>query len=213
MSKEVKEKVLTEKEKERLELFEKKVQELTEQGYTKKDMMISNIAANVGSLVVTLPFVILYMVIYFLVNGIASFDIEVFSLRNIILVYLIFIVLIVVHELLHGMTWKFFVKDRKYISFGFNKAALAPYCTCSMPLTKAQYIIGALMPTLILGFLLGAIAIAAGNTMLIILACFMFIGGGGDFLMIINLLKNKVDSKDILYYDHPTEIGSVMFYR
>lgn len=216
MSKEKKEHVLTEKEKKRLEIFEAKAKELEEQGYTMKKLMISPFAANVGSLLTTLPFVILYTAIYFLVNGFSAmkiFNDSYNTLVRLLLVYVIWIALIVVHEGIHGFTWRLCTKDKSSISFGFNKAALAPYCTCSRPLTKSQYIIGALMPTLILGFLLGAVTIVSGNGLLFFVACLMFIGGGGDFLMVLNMLKTKVPSKDVLYYDHPTEIGSVVFYR
>lgn len=205
------EKKLTEKEKIRLEKFEAKAKELQEQGYTMKFLTISPLKANLGSLAVTLPFVIIYFVWYLMVVG--TENLFNYNLTTMLIAILFFAVLIVVHELIHGITWKLFVKDRTAIEFGFNAAALAPYCTCSLPLKKSQYIIGALMPTLILGFALGAVAIYAGNGILFAEACFMFIGGGGDFLMVINLLKNKVDTKDILYYDHPTEIGSVVFYR
>lgn len=207
-----KEKKLTEKEQKRLEIYEEKAKALEEQGYTKKLMMVSPLMANLGSLLVTVPFVVLYVWAFLAICGKEPFSF-IRDFTPIFLFLLCYIVLIVLHELIHGFTWKTFLKDKSVIEFGFNAAAFAPYCACTAPLTKSQYIWGALMPTLWLGFLLGAVSIYASNAFLLVLSCGMMIGGGGDFLMIINLLKNKVSTKDVLYYDHPTEIGSVMFYR
>ena len=207
-----KEQKLTEKEQKRLEIYEQKAKALEEQGYTKKLMMVSPLMANLGSLLVTLPFVILYVALFLVICGAEPFS-HIRSFTPIFLFLLCYIVLIVLHELIHGFTWKLCLKEKSIIEFGFNKAAFAPYCACTAPLTKSQYILGAIMPTLWLGFLLGVVSIYASNAFLLVLSCGMLIGGGGDFLMIINLLKNRVQTKDVLYYDHPTQIGSVMFYR
>jgi hypothetical protein len=36
------------------------------------------------------------------------------------------------------------------IEFGYAASTLNPYCTCSTPLTKGNYIFGAVMPLIIL---------------------------------------------------------------
>ena len=33
----------------------------------------------------------------------------------------------------------------------------------------------------------------------------------GDLLVVLLILKNKSNKKDVLYLDHPTDVGVVMF--
>lgn len=64
------------------------------------------------------------------------------------------IVGIVVHELIHGLTWAMYAKTGfKSISFGVMWKMLTPYCHCSEPLKVSHYSIGALMPLIVLGIL------------------------------------------------------------
>lgn len=207
-----KERKLSKGEQKRLAIFESKADELQSQGYKMQKLIISPFKANVFSFLITLPFVFVEFFL-FLANMKNEFTAD-SLLSGLILGYILFIISIFLHELTHGITWAIYCKQHwKSISFGFNVAALAPYCSCSETLTKSQYIIGALMPTLLLGFLIGIVSICTGSFALLMSSAFCIIGGGGDFLMIINILKFKTDAKEILYYDHPTEIGTIVFYK
>lgn len=201
---------MTKDEEIRLKAFEEKCVELEGQGFIRKNLMVSALKANFGSLVVMLPIIILFVLLFFVVNH----GRNEYGFINLLICYVVFIVLIVIHELIHGICWAICnEKHWKSIDFGFNVKALAPYCTCSETLTKKQYIVGAVMPTLILGFLPAILSVIIGNVSMLIVSVFMIIGGGGDFLMIINILKFKPEAKEIIYYDHPTEIGTVAFYK
>lgn len=62
------------------------------------------------------------------------------------------LMLTVVHELIHGITWGIFAeKHFQSINFGVIWKMLTLYCHCSVPLKKWQYVLGAAMPTLVLG--------------------------------------------------------------
>ena len=120
--------------------------------------------------------------------------------------------LLVLHEAIHGIVWGVFAENhRKDIEFGVIWSMLTPYCTCKSALTRPQYILGSLMPTLLLGFGLGAAAVAAGNLLLFFLAEVMVFGGGGDFLIVGKLLAFRTNHKNCIYMDHPTECGLVAF--
>ena len=67
------------------------------------------------------------------------------------------------------------------ITFGVIWKVLTPYCTCSEPLKKWQYILGDLMPTLILGFGMTAISIVFRQPLLFVLSELMVLSVGGDF--------------------------------
>lgn len=207
------EKKLTEKEQKRLEVFEEKSSQLESQGYKKSLLLLSPLSANLGSLLITLPIVVVFVAGCILFNkGIKlPENLRAFSLYYFITIILSFVG-IVIHELIHGLFWAIQNPIHgKAISFGFNKKLFAPYCTCSEPLTKSAYIIGALMPVTILGFIPGIISIFSGNIFIMIFSVLMILGGGGDLLIILKLLRFKTDSKDILYYDHPTECGTAVF--
>lgn len=197
---------LTKQEQARKENFEIIEKQLINEGYTRQDLTVGIVKANVLALVIMLPFIIL-MIVVAAVAG-AKFDQGDLSLG-----YLIFaVILFVVHELIHGITWSIFCKKHwKSIEFGFIWQMLTPYCCCKEPLKKWQYLIGSFMPTIILGFIMGGLAIAIGNLSLFLVALFMILGGGGDFLVSGKLIMFK--EKNSLIFDHPYECGSVVFYK
>jgi len=207
--KKTKERKLSKAELKRKEAFEKLTEQLTADGYKTKLLTVTVAEANIYAVVAALPFIFPLIVLYFVVGNELSIESLTF-----LLAYIIFIIMIVVHELIHGITWACFAKDGwKSISFGFVVEYLTPYCSCNQPMKKAQIIIGALMPTLILGFLPGVIAIVIGSPLLLIVAVLMILGGGGDLLIIFKLLRYKSDAKDVLFIDHPYEVGTAVFER
>lgn len=194
--------------------FELVCNKMEQDGYLRSDLTIGIVRANVLAVVLMLPFVVLTSLLYFSVNSLAIDD----GMSNLVISYFLFIVgmilLFVAHEAIHGLIWSIFAENHfKSISFGVIWKYLTPYCSCSSPLRKGQYILGSAMPTLILGFGLVGLAIAIGNLWLFLLAEIMIIGGGGDFLIICKMLMYKSKAKNIVYYDHPYELGLVVFER
>ena len=122
------------------------------------------------------------------------------------------LLLTAVHEGIHALTWAMFGKDYwKSIRFGVIWKALTPYCTCLRPVKRGQYILGAAMPTLVLGIGLTAAAALTGVYWVFILALAMIFGGGGDFAIILKMLLHREQGRDAVYYDHPYECGVVVF--
>lgn len=202
------ERKLTEKELKRKEQFEILRADMQKNGYKEKALTIGILQANVGAIIIMLPFVVLTAVIYFTVNSIGTGEI---SLRFSILLLPILLVLIVLHELIHGLVWGCFAKNHFHsIEFGVIWKALTPYCTCSEPMKKWQYMLGGAMPTLILGAGTAVIAVATGQLLLFFIAELMIFSGGGDFLIILKILLYR-SRKETVYYDHPYECGVVIF--
>ena len=207
-----KERKLTQAEARRKERFEKISDDLIGEGFMRQDLIIDIVKANIGALVVMMPFIIVMGVLYYTANMHKS--IGSFSLSSYLMFLGLFLFLIIAHELIHGITWSIFTPNHmKDIEFGVIWSAVTPYCTCGQPLSKKQFIIGAAMPTLILGFGLGIVSIVTGQFMMFLLAEALILGGGGDFLIIIKLLRFNSDRKEQLYYDHPYECGLVVFER
>lgn len=205
-----KERALTAAEQRRKERFEALKTDLERQGYTAKDLTIGVVKANILAIVVMLPFIAAIFIAYVWVNDTLGDEL---SLPELLLLLVSFLVLVVIHELIHGLVWGCCAPSRfKAIEFGVVWAALTPYCTCGEPLKKWQYLLGSAMPTLVLGFGLGAVAVCAGQRFLLYLALLMTLGGGGDFCIIWKLLGYRPRG-EVVYCDHPCECGLVAFER
>ncbi len=82
--------------------------------------------------------------------------------------------------------------------------------------TKSEKIIKigtvcSVMPTLVLGVLIAVVGILTNSFWVILLSVFNIWGGGGDFNIIIRLLRYNTKGKDVIFMDHPTEVGLVAF--
>ena len=186
--------------------FEKFNSEVQQKGYTIKNMTINIRQANFLGPLSMLPFIALTFLFYYNVNG---FDLRGISLGFVVAAFLL-IPLTILHELIHGVTWGFFAKNHFHsIDFGFIWSSFSPYCTCSEPLKKWQYLLGTAMPTLVLGGG-GAVAAVMTNQLLLFFAaeCMIF-SGGGDFQIILRTILT--DKRESVYCSHPYECSLVVF--
>ncbi|MDY3364446.1 DUF3267 domain-containing protein [Riemerella anatipestifer] len=190
------------------------------ENYIKEKKTIDLVEANIYAILGIIPIAILYFVpFYILWQEKFTLDYLKVSLKesNFIsnsypIAFIIFIAIIIgiiLHELIHGLTWSIFTKNGfKSMKFGILLKMLTPYCHCKEPLKVKQYIIGAIMPSIILGLLPAILAIILGNIILLVFGTFFTIAAIGDF-MIINLLKSE--NKDSYVLDHPSEAGCFIF--
>ena len=200
------ERKLTQDEQKRLNLFNDTAEKLREDGYTANQLTVSAVKANVIGLLLgmalSFPFIILYFV----------FNLEGFETPPIVVILLIFAVGIIIHEMVHGLTWSLFTKGKfKSIAFGFVLRSLTPYSSCKEPLRTGQYIAGLLMPCLIVGIIPTVLSVIIGNPTLFIPGILMIMSAGGDLLILMQIITRKRKSKDVLFLDHPTELGLVCF--
>ena len=205
---------LTPAEQKRLENFEKIKADLESRGYKSTELTIGLVWANLFSFVLLIPTAAISLFLFIKLSPVESLLDSFFSISP--LMYLLFVVillaLIVVHELIHGITWSIFAENHfKDIEFGFVAKYLTPYCTCKVALSKKAYILGALMPLILLGLIPTAIAIAIGSMFMLWLGIIMIVSASGDILIVHKILTYKTSSKDILYYDHPTDAGGIIF--
>lgn len=200
---------LTEKELKRKENFEKLNSKMQQKGYKTKNMIINIRKVNYLGTLSMLPFMALIFLVYYIVNG---FDLEGISLKFIVTTFFSILFLIILHELIHGFIWGIFVKNHFHsIDFGIIWSFFTPYCTCSEPLKKWQYLLGIAMPTLVLGCGVAVVAVITNQIMLFILSEFMILSGGGDFLITLKILLYRTNKKKSIYCDHPYECGFVVF--
>lgn len=193
-----------------MERYEQLSADLMAQGYQRRELTVGLVRANVVALLLSLPFTVVGIVAFFVVN--LSRELS-FDWNSLVLMATI-LVLIVVHELIHGITWSLFSEHHwGDIEFGFIVQYLTPYCTCGCPLPKSAYITGALMPLVVLGIMPTLWAIATGSFALLLVGLVMIYAAGGDMLLVWELLRYNPQGAEMLIYDHPTQAGAVVFER
>ena len=174
-----------------------------------KNIIINTQQAKPLCLLIMLPFMALAFWIYYKVNG---FDLDCLSWGFLVALLMLILCLSILHELIHGITWSLFAKNHFHsIDFGIIWSSCSPYCTCSEPLKKWQYLLGIVMPTLVLGAGAAVVAIMANQLLLFFLSEFMLLSGGGDFLITLKILSYRTNKKKSVYCDHPYECGFAIF--
>lgn len=202
-----KQRKLTKAEERRKEAFEELKEKMQEQGYKTVELKMGVVEANVVSLVVAAPFIIAVIIPYVMQHGNPFYQ----NYSRLLLILAI-IVGIVFHEFIHGLTWVLVTKSGwKAISFGFNVKYCAPYCTCNEPMKKGSMILAAIMPTLVLGLLPAVIGIISGSALIFLIGVILILGGCGDMLIIFTILKYRTQAGEVLFLDHPYEIGTIIF--
>ncbi len=197
---------LTKAEIKRGQEYEKVRQGLLEEGYKETNLTVGVAKANLMVFATSVPIAFVLLIVYI----IAHIEDAVEKTRTNPLIYLACLLGVVIHELIHGIGWSFFCKSGwKAISFGIIWKYLTPYCTCSEPLNYKAYIIGGLLPTIILGLVPYIIALVIASKFLLYFSLFLIIGGGGDLYMILLIRKYK----NAVFLDHPYEVGCTAFER
>ncbi len=199
--------MLTDKEKIRLEKFEKISDEMNKKEFRRTDLTVDLKAANLLSLGLLLVLIVLGNGMYFFVNHKLGYgDINLFAF------VLGIVVLVAVHEMIHGACWVIFAPGRfDDIEFGILKPTFNPYCTCLAPLKRNQYIVGVMMPGLVLGVVPFIIAIIVASQTLMLMAITMIAAATGDIMILGKVIGYKKRAGEIMYMDHPTEAGCVVF--
>lgn len=183
------------------------------QTYTRRDISISMLAANGYSLLTTGPILILVGLLYGARWGFAQPFAQIIDLfkapgrllKADLLFLVIFTVGVLVHELIHGVSWM--LAGRKHwsnIQFGFQASTLTPYAHIRQPLPAAAYRLGTLMPGLLTGLLPALLGVITGNLGVTLMGGVFILAAGGD-LTIFLLLRSVPGAQ--LVEDHPTRAG------
>ena len=185
-------------------------------GYVKEERFIDLYKANIFALFLFIPIILLYTLPFYLIWGrnenpfvFIKNILEITSLSSALLGVLVVIIGVVVHELIHGITWSCYTKNGfRSIKFGVLMKMLTPYCHCKEPLRVRQYIIGALMPSIILGIIPIMYAWYSGNIHILLFAIFFTVSAAGDFMIVQLIWREDMRS---LVLDHPSEAGCFIY--
>lgn len=186
--------------------------------YKKEMLTIDLVKANLYGMFAILPIMGIYGIPFFILwrDALSEISLENFinefnsgMLGNFLSILAAITFGIILHELIHGITWaKFADKGFKSIRFGVLWKMMTPYCHCKEPLKVWQYILGGIMPAIILGLFPFLYSLFSGNVLWLIFSIFFTMAAVGDFFIINLLIK---ENKDDLVLDHPTEAGCYIF--
>ena len=114
---------------------------------------------------------------------------------------------IVVHELIHGLTWMWVTHSSfRHLRFGLLHGGA--YCHIDVPMNKRKYVVGALMPLLLLGIVPFLLSFVTNSLWMMLFGVIFIACAMGDVLIVWAI---RYDSADTLIYDHPTEPGCVVY--
>ena len=203
---------LTEKEKKRAAKVAETRAEMEKAGWKAQEVTLSVVRANVYALLWLIPFAVLFIALFVMMGHRFHWDPEEFA--SLLLFAAAMMISIFVHEELHGLTWGMFASQHfKSIEFGFIKEMATPYCSCTEPLRRGSYLLGAFMPCLLLGLVPCVAAVFSRQVFMLAFGLIMIGGAGGDLTIMLKMLTFKENKREVLYLDHPTECGFIALTR
>ena len=173
----------------------------------QQDLSVSTVTILLHAIWMTVIFIIVPLIPFSLIWGRESL-LATFTNPNIIAPALL---LVVVHELLHAISWKFAggLSFRNF-RFGIAWKTFSPYCHATEPMTARAYRIGAITPGVVLGLLPIVISTLIGDSFLAILGALLTAGAVGD-VYILWLLRHVPSSTCVI--DHPTRAGCIVLHE
>ena len=171
-----------------------------------RKVAIDIVKANVFSVVIMLVSAIVFLVPFLWIWKDKKPIIELLGgVGEWVLTFVLVIVGIVVHELIHGLTWACYAKSGwKSISFGVIWKLMTPYCHCDEPMRIPGYMVGAMMPCFTLGVIPAVAALFIGSLPMLAWGIFFIAAAAGDIWMTWLLTKENPKS---MVLDHPSEAG------
>lgn len=177
---------------------------------------INIVTANVVSIgILLISAIVLYGIFFMVYDSRSRFNSNTLGsiVDNFGTLYLKFMIVlivgVIVHELIHGLTWGLYAKSKfKSISFGVMWKMLTPYCHCSEPLKVPHYAVGALMPLITLGLIPAVVAICLGSLFWLNMSIIFIAAAAGDIMIVWKLRK---ENRNNMILDHPTEAGYLVY--
>lgn len=165
--------------------------------------------ANLVALVLALPLFIVTLPPYLMLWGYESLSLGADNLFGSFFVFLgAFFGGIIVHELLHGLTWQVLSGKWGSVEYGVKWQMLTPYAHLKTRIQAGAYRVGVWMPGLIVGVLPLLMGLLLGNGTLFWFGIIFTWAAGGDAI-ILWLLRDVPD--DATVEDHPERAGCYVY--
>jgi len=117
----------------------------------------------------------------------------------------LFVVGVLAHELVHGVTWKVVGRLRwKDIRFGVQLKTFTPYASPTAPMRARPYRIGVMMPLIVVGLIPFVVGLIFGHSQLAVFGMMFTFVAGGD-LAVLRAMRSVASSAWV--QDHPERAG------
>jgi len=174
----------------------------------KHDLSVSMLRANIAAFFIMVPVAILQFNLFHMLYGTKKMEFTLYLL-NLLLFLALLIASIVVHELIHGLTWMWLGKKPfSAVKFNVQWKTLTPYAHLKEPIEINVYRIGGFMPGFILGILPFILSLVLGDNNLFLFSVIQTAAASGDWL-ILWILRNV--KSGTLVEDHPSRVGCYVY--
>lgn len=167
----------------------------------KRDLSISMARANVIVFFIAIPVAVLQYALFVMMHGGGKTE----GTWGFLWLFLAVVVGIVIHELIHGVTWM--IAGRKpasAIKFGFQWKSFTPYAHLKESVEVNAYRIGTFMPGFILGILAYILSLLFADGNLFWFSLIHTSAASGDWIILWLIRRVQAGS---LVEDHPTNAG------
>lgn len=181
---------------------------LSAAGYKGRNVTISSKRAAILGGLSVLPLVAFLAVVYRMTLIDRAHLTDLTGMKFYVTLIAIIAVSVVIHELLHGIGWAI-SSGRGWSVVRFNISAMMPSCACKAALTRRQYLVGVLLPFLVLGTGSVVFLFLYPGTVSVLTMAVNFVAAGADLLIALRAARER----GALIADHPTEAGYIAFSR
>lgn len=155
---------------------------------------------------ISLALLLLPLLPYGLLYGV---DALLSGFNNFLVMLAAFIFLIIAHEAVHAIGWKF-ASGLPWSAFTFGVVwqALAPYCHATKPMQLRPYRIGAALPGIVTGVVPWLLGLLLQDPTLTIISAVMISAAVGD-IYVLWTLRGLPAGTEVL--DHPNQAGCIVY--
>ena len=125
-----------------------------------------------------------------------------------IIIFLLMIPYLVVHEILHSISYVLNGAKFKNVTYGVHLEKGVLCCLCKQNISKRNILISLITPFVVIGVITYIIGLITSNFVLIILSVINIAGCSGDLVMFYDFLKLK--NFEYSEYDNPMAFGIYM---
>lgn len=185
--------------------MDREIVESSPPGYQVKDYSVS--IAELPRWVIWLSIILMVIpiLIYILAYGWSA----VWGPASLLAIFAATIILVIVHELVHAIGWKFASGlSWSRFRFGILWQGLAPYCHAIDPMPLNAYRFGAVLPLVITGILPWLVGLFAVDAALAIAGAVLISGAVGDIYVLWTL---RAVPANVLVQDHDSRVGCIVY--
>lgn len=172
---------------------------------------MSMLRANLIALVIGIPVAIVQLSLFVLFHGAIELKLTSDGFPNALLFFVMLVVSVVLHEFIHGLTWKLFANTASTtITYGVQWKTLTPYAHVNEPLAINVYRIGGFMPGFLLGIMPYLLSLLLSDTTLLVFGVIHTFAAGGDWIILWSL---RDLTRGTRVEDHPSRSGCYVIER